>query len=552
MPNDTENIQFLFRFRDLVAKTIEEHRKVITEHKSCWWGWWKRPSEQTRADVWEPLSKADPNSPIRVGLFDSGSGLVYVASVAKIIPPAMDDPTTPVPVPQGQENLIPEYYRKSPFSRAWMLLTDLGERPIDFFLKYSFAEAPPLENYSKEVLERFRGKVIMSPDELRGMDTTIWRICPKNEKDREEEIILTTRLLSEPISSESRDLQSSIILHITDPHFATGSHRTKHIWALESDSPRGGSTMAEAIEQALSGRRVGLVVVTGDFSFTGKPEEFTEAATSINRLLGLLNLDKDRLVILPGNHDIQWTKTESYDEQAQVDQAPQAAKENYADFYRHLYGHDPDSTLVMGRRFVLPSGVVLEVCAVNSSSLETGADFLAGMGRIEERAFDKVAKHFRWYESSATFRILCIHHHLVLTENLEPVKDYYRGYGIAIDAPKVLRTAASNHVHLVLHGHKHRTFVWGSSVYELPEHAQQKWDLGRVAIVGGGSAGSTETEGNRNYFNLLTLSGSELQLEMFRAENGNPFAIMRTWKAQIVLDSGGRLVLRDWGTDTGA
>lgn len=551
MGANTENIEYLFRFRDLVAKTIEEHRKVIATHKVCWWGWWKRPTEQNRADVWEPLSKATPASPIRVGLFDSGTGSVYVATVTKVIPPEQDL-TTPVPVPAGEEHLIPEYYRKSPFSRAWMLFAELDSKPIEFFGKYSFAEAPPLSDYSKDVLDLFRGKVIKTSNELRGMDTTIWRIRPRGDKDRDEEIILTTRLLSEPVSNESRDLQSSIILHLTDPHFATGPHRQKHVWALESDSPRKGSTLAEAVQQAIGDTRIGLVLITGDFTFTGKTEEFREAANSINRLLGLFNLDRDRLVIIPGNHDIQWTKTDNYDETARVEQAPQVARRNYMEFYRQLYGHDPDESLVMGRRFVLPSGTVLEVCGVNSSSLETGQDFLAGMGKIDESSLDRVAKRFQWHQSSTAFRILGVHHHLVLTENLEPMKDYYRGYGIAIDAPKILRTAASNHVQLVLHGHKHRAFVWASSVYELPEHTHQKWGLGRVAIVGGGSAGSVETEGNRNYFNLFHFRGNKLQLDMFRSENAGPFAMMRTWEASIVLDSEGHLSLQDWKTDPGA
>lgn len=104
------------------------------------------------------------------------------------------------------------------------------------------------------------------------------------------------------------------------------------------------------------------------------------------------------------------------------------AVQNYADFYQALYGHSPDSRLSMARRFILPSGIVLETCALNSSSLETGKSFLAGMGKIEEAAFDDIAKKFHWEEASASLRILALHHHLVLTENLEPFRDYYRRY----------------------------------------------------------------------------------------------------------------------------
>jgi hypothetical protein len=58
MVGEAENIDFLFRFRDLVAPTIEEHRKIIEEHGTCWWGWWKRPSEDSRQPVWTELANA--------------------------------------------------------------------------------------------------------------------------------------------------------------------------------------------------------------------------------------------------------------------------------------------------------------------------------------------------------------------------------------------------------------------------------------------------------------------------------------------------------------
>src|ERR1022692_4541202 len=147
-------IHFLFRFRDLVAPTVDEHHKLIVTEGRCWWGWWKRPTEGNRQDIWSPLQNdAKPESPLPVGLFDSGSGKVYVAYVVKVIPP-LEDPATLVPVPKGEEHLIPEYYRTSPFSRAWMQFNKLDPNPVEFFGRHSFAEAPPLKNYTREVLNR--------------------------------------------------------------------------------------------------------------------------------------------------------------------------------------------------------------------------------------------------------------------------------------------------------------------------------------------------------------------------------------------------------------
>ncbi|MEK6303656.1 MAG: metallophosphoesterase [Acidobacteriota bacterium] len=540
------DIRYLFRFRDLIAKTIQEHQQIIDKYQASWWGWWKRPTEGSRPDVWEPLeAETLTGREVTIGLFDSGDGSVHQARVSRVIKPQPD--TGLPPLPKGEETLVPEYYRKSPFSRAWMKIVKIDPQPFPFFGRYSFGPLPPLPYYSQSVLNRLRDKVIISPDELRGMDTTIWEVRPKASGDHETEILLSTRSLSTPVSFDSVDAQSNTILHITDPHFTIGKHRSQHVWRLESEVSQGKATLAEAIKDALNETKVGLIIVTGDLTFTGETVEFDEARTSLIRLLGLLDLDLDRLVVVPGNHDIRWTQQKPYNENASVLEAPDEARKNYRKFYFDLYRHDPNPTLSMGRRFQLPCGVALEVCALNSSSLEQGKKFLAGMGRIEESALNKVANELRWDQPSLALRMLALHHHLVATENVEPASGYNRGFGIAVDAPKIMRRAAKYGVHLALHGHKHRVFIWRSGVYELPEHTQTAWQLGNVSIVGGGSAGSTDTEARKNYFNLVDVSNSGVSVRMYRAEDGGAFSEMARWTAALELKgSPPSLTLQDW------
>ncbi len=542
-----DEIQVLFRFRDLIADTLAEHRKVIEEHKACWWGWWKRPHEDPHTALWADLKKVTSSGkPVTVGLFNSGTGEVHVAEVRDVIVPGPLDER--VPVPEGEENLIPDYYRKSPFSRAWLRMTRIGPEPIDFFGNYSFASVPQIPNYSEAVLKSLQNKVIVDPQELRGMDTTIWKVRRKASGDSTQTVLLTTRSISKPISREPVEAQSNVVVHISDPHFATGNHRGVHVWRLESEQESGLATLSEAIANALDGRRIGLVVVTGDFTFTGAEREYAEAATFLRRLAGIWSLDMDRFVIIPGNHDIQWTKNEKYDDGAVVNIAPAEAQAEYRRFYHGLFGHDLTALLAMGRRFVLPCGLALEICGVNSSSLEQGKDFLAGMGRVQENSFMGVANELGWKETaSLSLRVLALHHHLALTDNLEDASSYYRGFGIAIDAPRIQRLAAQEGVQLVLHGHKHRVFVWRSGVYELPEHAQTSWRLGDLSIVGGGSAGSRETEAGKNYFNVFEAGSDGLTLEIFRAEAAGAFDRIQSWKAGFTLDPDpSRLTLGDW------
>src|SRR5205823_2656100 len=105
----------------------------------------------------------------------------------------------------------------------------------------------------------------------------------------------------------------------------------------------------------------------------------------------------------------------------------------------------------MGRRYLLPCGLAVEVCALNSSSLETGKNFLAGMGRIQEASFGETAGQLGWTNATMAMRLLAVHHHLALIEDLEPASGYLRGYGLAVDAVRIQRMAAKFGVQLALH-----------------------------------------------------------------------------------------------------
>lgn len=387
------------------------------------------------------------------------------------------------------------------------------------------------------------------------MDTTIWKIRPTIDNDSKQSLILGVPALPAAITEEPVKCNSNLALHITDPHFTKGEKfRLQHVWRLESETDNDerpvltASSLADALFRALKGRTIGLIVVTGDLTFVGSQEEYEEAHTFFTRLLGLFNLSSDHLVIIPGNHDIQWGTEDVYDDAAVVKAAPTKAKENYRKFYREFFHHEPSAYLAMGRRFLLPSGLTLEICALNSSSLNTGKNFLAGMGRIEPESFAEVKNGLGWAnERTLALRILAVHHHLALTENLEESSGYSHGFGIAVDAVKIQRLAAAHGVQLALHGHKHRAFIWRSSIYELPEQPTRQHKHGDLSIIGGGSAGSSDTPGGNNYFNILNFDSTELSLEIWRSEQTGEFTVMKTWRAALGIDSDKKkLILSDW------
>ena len=369
--------------------------------------------------------------------------------------------------------------------------------------------------------------------------------------DSSERFFTATPSQDDPVSARPVVCPGEWLLHLSDPHYAIGKFRGEHQWRLESEEASAPLTMVDAINEALTrgDRTIGAVLVTGDLTYIASHDEFEAARMALFKLVnGLLGLEMEHLVIVPGNHDIAWTRTDSYDYGAAVNVAPDEATANYREFFRHLYSFSASEHLSMARRFIFPGGNLIDIVGVNSSSLEQGQSFLAGMGRVQEAGYREAAGTLSWQKRNALgLRILALHHHLALTEDLESPDEYGTGFGIAIDSPRVQRMAASDGVHIAVHGHKHRAFVWRTEAYQLPEYSNERWELGAFNIVGGGSCGSRSTDGQRNFFNLIRVSGLGVDLEMYRSQRGGSFERFMTWRADLtVAPSNESLMIGPW------
>ena len=169
------------------------------------------------------------------------------------------------------------------------------------------------------------------------MDTTIWLVHPRTDQDHDTDfkILVPGLRVTKPVSPEPIEAKGPAILHLTDLHFAVGEkHRSEHAWNYPDDDPKG-ATLDEQIGQALKAiSRVGVVVISGDFTYLASKAEFEQARKSVLLLLGSLGLGPEHLVIVPGNHDIAWTKGDTYEAGKPVESAPAEAKAQYRTFYR--------------------------------------------------------------------------------------------------------------------------------------------------------------------------------------------------------------------------
>ncbi|MCA9682516.1 MAG: metallophosphoesterase [Myxococcales bacterium] len=547
----------LFRYRDLLTDdTLAKHREIIDQHGECWWGWWQRPGEDTRIEWWEDLKQqVHKGGPIEIGLFNSGPReqeevLVHKATVSAIIPPSPDGPAPRVP--EEERDLVPEYYRGAPFSAAWLKLTNIEERPLEnFFRQYSYSVAPRVQGIDSRRLEKFVDKQVFDAEELRSMDTTIWELRRVRKQDPRHQILTASAHVTEALSAKPIGLQGNLILHLSDLHLAiSGPNPSKHKWALTNE---GEVTMQAQVLGALAddASKVGLVVITGDLTCEAGPDEFYEVFRFVHGLLGALRLGPEHLVMIPGNHDVKRTQQEDqvWDPTKTLEPAPPEALEAYRVNYERVFRHRPDHKLSMARRFVCPSGVSLEVGALNTSTLAQGRNWLPGMGRLADGAFGDVARRLGWSQPSLALRILALHHHVTVTEDTMPAREFSKGFGMAVDAKKTLRDAASHGVQLILHGHRHQPFLGHEFVYSELDLAESNYELGQINIVGGGSVGSVSVRDHNNYFNLFEVSPSDVKLTLYRANSGEEkrgdFKPVHHWRAAMRI-ADGHLVLDPW------
>lgn len=86
-------------------------------------------------------------------------------------------------------------------------------------------------------------------------------------------------------------------LHISDLHVRSGDSYDRHVVfrALVSSVRR---------FRERDGRTPDLVFATGDITYSGKPEEYVIATEFLDQLLDAAGLGRQRLYVVPGNHDV--------------------------------------------------------------------------------------------------------------------------------------------------------------------------------------------------------------------------------------------------------
>jgi 3',5'-cyclic AMP phosphodiesterase CpdA len=299
-----------------------------------------------------------------------------------------------------------------------------------------------------------------------------------------------------------------VIVHLSDVHFAgrqeLGTEGARHRFY---DGPDSQALLRELQDELVSGQaKVELprerlhIVVSGDLAWMGTEEEFVQAGELLEGLTEMLGVSKDRVHLVPGNHDVNWSLGEA-ERSRRLD--------NYIRLLVNFYGDDlvarrypfidwpikindpaPEPHHLVGVAIDEENGAL--ICGLNSCVLEDEQHNFGYVGHNQVRV---LKRHLTELElPDGLVRVAVMHHHL------HPFPEYVRAreradvwmdVSVVRDAGVLERELEQLGFDVVLHGHKHKAQLRETRVREV---GAQKEERPPLIVCGAGSVSCTELE----------------------------------------------------------
>ena len=442
------------RFRNLGTKNaIQVHRDIIDQKGYVWAGWWAKPGETLPINKMKIVDEAlKKTGSFQLLMADSDKQYLYQCSVSNVY--YLDSQGQKASSPEP--DYTPEYYSNDPMY-IWFRIIDIQDafRNSNCLSHLAFADYDCFPTETDGDYSSFNNSTIDSTDLVFCQRRTLMLLRDKEETDRRGIRWFNTK---HNFSSEYAITQSNSILLISDLHFAT----EKNKFSFSDCQPNKAKvlrTLSDTICSVTNHESFASLIGAGDYVHTASEEEFNKADKSLFSIINNHEIDKDNVVLVPGNHDMAYSE---FVPGSEIEYTQEIAKNNYVSFYKKIIGATPNGFCAMGRKILLKNRLPVEIVGLNSCSLQQEKAHFFGMGYVGHEQLELVEKEMGWYDVdtnersfSHAFRILVLHHHLYPIEwALEPERDY--PYSTCLDAVQIMHFAARNRVNLIIHGHKHQ------------------------------------------------------------------------------------------------
>jgi predicted phosphodiesterase len=336
--------------------------------------------------------------------------------------------------------------------------------------------------------------------------------------------VATNYGIREFVESELEICDSDIVvLHISDIHVGK-DHNFKFSFGARAHQD-GKEELSALIQRDLKKmnilNRVDALVISGDVVCTGVDDEFRRARDMILTVMQALHLDTDRLLLIPGNHDINWNVGDFG-----IPASPErtVSIEGFQDLLKTL-GKEPFTRCTKLQVKSRSNDRTLTLIGLDSNDVE--GPVAGGIGFVSRDTLTEADKILESFHSSSSDNALwlVVHHHVLpVTSSLK--NDASKKKVSVMSNSHDLITAAENWgVEAILHGHEHQPSVtW-----------VQRWAGKRVmgsprglCVIGAGSCGAARDQlgpvSRNQYYVLIKRENDLLIRSRAIGEDGVDFA----------------------------
>lgn len=447
------------RFRDVTdgIDTICEHQAIIDSCGAVWWGWWKQEKEIISNAELKNLNNYKFD---HIFLINRDLNKIYKAEVAKISHNKEDDVSL---------SQVPIYYSEnSKKINTWFLIKSITYlSDYDTHLDSLFAKA--------------------------GNPTYIFNVNSKKHN-------------SPNVGNkvERVTLNKEHVLVLSDLHFGEN-----YGFCYESEKNQIGQTkktLTQSIMKDLDdlgiAEKISLLIITGDFTTKGEwgSVHCSKIIKEIHELCNALDIDYDKIVAVPGNHDMvryDSSSSTSIIEQSKNNQIDKKFEKDYRTFVEELSGRSWRKNLSYNVNYQFVNiNKNLDIIILNSCGI-VGTSEWTEYGYVGQEGIDAINSLPN--NDTESYRILALHHHLLPVNDVDLLNK--KGISLTIDALKIMKAAISRNVKLALHGHQH---IFNMAKYSQYERSSS--NIKSIEIVSNGSVSANQNlrmDGERNSYTIL-------------------------------------------------
>jgi len=195
--------------------------------------------------------------------------------------------------------------------------------------------------------------------------------------------------------------------------------------------------------------RVDYLLIAGDISNRGGFDELRLGKNVINRIVEGLKISKEKVVIVPGNHDVDWDVLRLRD--GGIGSAELRKSQRYDPFKKVFCDDEKVLKLFDKPYFTSWDFEGLFVVGFNSGWDDDNEKYVHN-GKIDDEVISQIEKHIKESDAENKIKLFITHHHLFqFSDKVSDITDV----SIMVNAENLIRMLARNRFDMVVHGHKH-------------------------------------------------------------------------------------------------